>query len=167
MHQLQRGPPCQQPQVPILETPLLQGVAHKESPSAQRNPSQLNSLNCEWPQTMIKHNLAIFSQNVRKSRILTDTILETQKTLSNIIFIQEPLRFLIRRIPSHTDPYGDLLYRTSNHPNWSLFIQNDLSSDNFPCVATYINKCLAKLRFSLRLNIINHCDINVIAFHNH
>jgi len=32
---------------------------------------------------------------------------------------------------------------------------------------TYINKRLAKLRFSLRLDLINHCNINIVAFHNH
>jgi len=43
---------------------------------------------------MNKHNLCIFSQNVRKNKILTDTILETQKNISDIIFIQKPLGFL-------------------------------------------------------------------------
>jgi len=40
---------------------------------------------------MIKHNLKIFSQNVRKNKALTDTMLETQKNLSDIIFIQDLL----------------------------------------------------------------------------
>jgi len=44
---------------------------------------------------MIKHNLCIFSQDIRKNKILTDTILETQKNLADIILIQEPSRFLI------------------------------------------------------------------------
>jgi len=47
-----------------------------------------------------------------------------------------------------------------------LFIQNNLSQDNFPHVATYINKQLVKLRFSLRLDIANHRDINIVAFYN-
>jgi len=115
---------------------------------------------------MIKHNLVIFSQNVRKNKTLTDTILETQKNQSDIILIQEPSRFIVRHIPSNTNPNGNPLYRTSNHPNWTLFIQNDLSRENFPQVATYINKQLAKLRFSLCLDIANHQDINIIAFHN-
>jgi len=51
---------------------------------------------------MIKHNLHIFFQNVRKNKILTDTILETQKSAFDIIFIQEPPRSLICYIPSHT-----------------------------------------------------------------
>jgi len=40
------------------------------------------------------------------------------------------------------------------------------SNNNYPWVATYINKWLLKLRFSLYLDIIDHHDINVLAFHN-
>jgi len=36
---------------------------------------------------MIKHNLCIFSQNIRQNKILTDTILETQKNSANIVLI--------------------------------------------------------------------------------
>jgi len=115
---------------------------------------------------MNKHDLVIFSQNVRKNKSLTDTILEMQKNNANIIFIQEPPYYLVRRIPSHTNPDGDPLFGTSNHPDWTLFI-NAPDPANPPRVTTYINKCIAKLRFSLRLNLINHRDINVIAFHDH
>jgi len=115
---------------------------------------------------MNKHNLIIFSQNVRKNKTLTDTILETQKNQTDIILIQEPPRFLIRHVPSNSNPNGDPLYGTSKHPDWSLFIQNKLSVENFLRVATYINKGLNKLRFSLRLDVINHRDINIVAFHN-
>jgi len=45
---------------------------------------------------MIKHNLKIFLQNVRKNKTLTDKILETQKNISDIIFIQEPPQSLLR-----------------------------------------------------------------------
>jgi len=65
---------------------------------------------------MIKHNLKIFSQNVRKNKALTNTILETQKNLSDIIFIQEPPRSLLCQLPSYTDPLGDPLYSIPNHP---------------------------------------------------
>jgi len=44
---------------------------------------------------MIKNNLKIFSQNVRKNKVLTDIILETQKNSADIIFIQEPSGSLI------------------------------------------------------------------------
>jgi len=65
---------------------------------------------------MIKDNLKIFSQNVRKNKVLTDIILETQKNLADIISIQEPPRSFIRHIPSYSNPMGDLLYGTSSHP---------------------------------------------------
>jgi len=115
---------------------------------------------------MIKHNLKIFSQNVRKNKALTDLILETQKNIFNIILIQEPPRSLLRHIPSHTNLEGDPLYSTPNHPEWTLFIQDHSSIKNYPRVATYINKQLSRMRFSLRKDLINHCNINVIDFHN-
>ena len=71
---------------------------------------------------MNKYNLVIFSQNVRKNKSLTDTILETQKNNVDIIFIQEPPRYLIKCIPSHTNPKGDPLFGTSNHPDWTTLI---------------------------------------------
>jgi len=71
---------------------------------------------------LIKHNLKIFSQNVRKNKILTDTILETQKNDTDIVFIQEPPRFLIHCTLSHTNPEGDPLYGTPSHLEWTLFM---------------------------------------------
>jgi len=65
---------------------------------------------------MIRHNLKIFSQNVRKKKVLTNIILETQKNSADIIFIQEPPRSLMQHIPSHSNPIGDLLYDIPNHP---------------------------------------------------
>jgi len=56
---------------------------------------------------MIKHNLHIYSQNTKKNKILTDSILEMQKNLLNIIFIQEPPRFFIWHAPSYTNPNSD------------------------------------------------------------
>jgi len=115
---------------------------------------------------MIKYNLRIFSQNVRKNKTLTDIILETQKNISDIILIQKPPQSLLWYIPSHTNPEGNPYYDTPNHPNWSLFIQNDRNIENYPQVAIYINKCLSRMRFSLKKDLINHQDINIIDFHN-
>ena len=84
----------------------------------------------------------------------------------NIILIQEPPWSLLKCIPSHTDPEGDLYYGTLNHLDWSLFIQNDGHIENYPRVTTYINKRLSRMRFSLRKDLINHHDINIINFHN-
>ena len=114
---------------------------------------------------MIKETLKIFSQNVRKNKTLMDIILENNKKTTNIIFIQEPPRYLIWHILSHTNPLGDLLYGSPNHPDWTLFIYHDPNQDNYTRVAIYINKHLTKMRFMLWLNIVNHQDINILAFH--
>jgi len=114
---------------------------------------------------MIKETLKIFLQNVRKNKILTDIILENNKTIADIIFIQEPPRYLIWHIPSNTNSLGNPIYGSPNHPNWILFICQDYSQDNYARVTTYINKYLSKMRFTLRLNIVNHHDINILAFH--
>ena len=47
-----------------------------------------------------------------------------------------------------------------------LFICQDTTQENYTRVTTYVNKCLARMRFALQLDIINHCNINVLAFHN-
>jgi len=98
---------------------------------------------------MIKNNLKIFSQNVRKNKVLTDIILETQKNSADVIFIQELPRSLIQRIPSHSNLMGDPLYGTSNYPEWTLFIRQDTTQENYARVTTYVNKRLAKMRFAL------------------
>ena len=47
-----------------------------------------------------------------------------------------------------------------------LFICQDTLQENYARVATYVNKQLLKMRFTLCLDIVNHWDINVLAFHN-
>jgi len=105
---------------------------------------------------MIKETLKIFSQNVRKNKTLMNIILENNKNNMDIILVQEPPKSLIRRVPSHTDPTGDPIYGTPNHPDWTLFIRQDPNQENYARVATYVNKKLQKMRFTLRLDIINH-----------
>ena len=46
-----------------------------------------------------------------------NTILENNKNNMDIILIQEPPKSLIRHVPSHTDPTGDPIYGTPNHPD--------------------------------------------------
>jgi len=65
---------------------------------------------------MIKQNLNIFSQNVRKNKVLTDIILENNKNSTDIVFIQELSRSLIRRVPSYSNPEGDPIFGMPNHP---------------------------------------------------
>ena len=80
---------------------------------------------------MIKETLKIFSQNVRKNKTLMNTILENNKNNMNIIFIQEPPKSLICYVLSHTDPTGDPIYGTPNHPDWTLFIRQDLARKSY------------------------------------
>jgi len=105
---------------------------------------------------MIKETLKIFSQNVRKNKTLINAILENSKNNMDIILVQEPPKSLICHVLSHTNPTGDPIYGTPNHPNWTLFIRQNPAQENYAQVATYVNKKLLKMRFTLRLNIINH-----------
>ena len=71
---------------------------------------------------MIKNNLRIFSQNVRKNKVLTDIILETQKNSADIIF------------RSHLDPSYNAFPATQTpwetHSLAHLATQNGLCSSN-------------------------------------
>ena len=112
------------------------------------------------------HELTIFSHNVRKNKTLTDIILETKKANTDVIFIQEPPRFLWRHIPSHTNPEGNPVYEAPLHPNWTLFACYNNNPNDISRVITYINQRCKKLWFTLWNNIIDHHDINVVSFHN-
>ena len=41
-----------------------------------------------------------------------------------------------------------------------------MAQNNYTRVATYINKCFSRMRFALCLDIVNHCNINILSFHN-
>jgi len=84
----------------------------------------------------------------------------------DVILVQEPPKSLIHRVPSHTNPLGEPIYGTPNHPDWTLFIKQDPTQENYIRVAIYVNKKLKKMRFTLRSDIIDHRDINVLAFHS-
>ena len=46
------------------------------------------------------------------------------------------------------------------------FICQDTLQENYARIATHVNKCLLKMRFTLHLNIVNYWNINVLVFHN-
>ena len=115
---------------------------------------------------MIKETLKIFSQNVRKNKTLMNVILENNKNTMDVILVQEPSKSLICRVPSHTNSLGEPIYGTPNYPDWTLFIRQDPIQENYARVATYVNKKLQKMRFTLRPDIIDHCNINILAFHS-
>jgi len=105
---------------------------------------------------MVKETLKIFSQNIRKKKTLMSIILENNKNSTDVILVQEPPKSLIQCVPSHTDPLEDPIYGTPNHPDWTLFIRQDPAQENYVRVATYVNKKLLKMRFTLKPDIINH-----------
>ena len=109
--------------------------------------------------------LKFFSQNVRKNKLIVNTILETQ-FLYNIVFIQEPPWSIICFIPSSNNCEGELLVGIPYHPNWIMFTRLLSNQSDYPRVATFINICISCLYFSLQNNILNYRNIFCISFLN-
>jgi len=81
---------------------------------------------------MIYKSLCIFSQNVQKNKNLTSIILETEKNTSDIIFIQEPPRYLIKYIPSPHNCDGEPIYDHPSHPEWFTLARPANNQDDIP-----------------------------------
>ena len=109
--------------------------------------------------------LKFFSQNVRKNKLIVDTILETQ-SLYDIIFIQEPLWSIIHSIPSSNNCKEEPLVGVPHHPNWITFTRSLSNQSDYPRVVSFINMCISHLCFSLQNDILNHRDISCILFSN-
>jgi len=114
---------------------------------------------------MILKSLKILSQNIYKNKLLTDTFIKNYKDC-NILFIQEPSWFIVHYIPYASSEEGKEIIEALNHPSWILFVRNSKNMNYFPRVLTYINARLTRLYFSLRKDIINHKDINLVFFFN-
>ena len=114
---------------------------------------------------MIVQNLKIFSQNVHKNSLVTNTILETHSHF-DIILIQELLWSKICKIPSSSNCNGEPLIDTCYHPNWIAFARYPSNNNDFPRVISYVNICLNFLRFLLCKDIFDHHDISIISFTN-
>jgi len=114
---------------------------------------------------MIIQNLKIFSQNVCKNSLVTNTILETLSQF-DIILIQKPPWSEIQKIPSSSNCESNPLIGTCHHPNWIVFARLPTNSNDSPRVISYVNIRLKSLRFLLRKDIFDHCDINIISFTN-
>jgi len=104
-----------------------------------------------------------FLQNIWKNRFLTNIILENNKNF-NIIFIQEISWSTIQTIPSSPEKEGEQIVGTPNHPFWITFSRNSVNNNEHPKVLIYINIQLIQLCFSLRKDIINYRNINLIFF---
>ena len=60
--------------------------------------------------------ICIYSQNVWKNYVLVDSLLESQKNLYDILFIQEPPWNFIRFVSSTTSPGGQEIIGAPIHP---------------------------------------------------
>ena len=114
---------------------------------------------------MIIRNLNVFSQNVWKNNLLTNTILEAQINF-DIIFIQELSWSIIRSIPSSSNKEEKELVGILNHPNWITFSRNLTNSQDLLRVIIYINIRISSLCFFLFKDILDHRDISSISFFN-
>ena len=114
---------------------------------------------------MIIRNLKIFSQNVRKNSLITNTILESYSQF-DVLLIQEPPWSEIRKIPCSSNCEGEPLIGSCHHPNWIAFTRIPQDRNDFPRVISYVNIHLSSLQFLFRKDIFDHRDINIISFTN-
>ena len=116
-------------------------------------------------QTMIIWNLKVFSQNVCKNSLITNTILEIYSHF-DILLIQEPPWSKIQKILSFSNCDSETLTDTSHYPNWIAFARHPSNNSDFPRVISYVNIRLNSLYFLLCRDLFDHCDINIISFTN-
>ena len=112
---------------------------------------------------MIIKSIKILSQNIYKNKLLLNTLLENCKNY-DIIFIQEPSWSFVWYIPCTFSKEDKEMIGTPNLSSWTLFTWN--YNNEYLKILTYINIQLLRLYFSLRKNIINYKDINLIFFFN-
>ena len=127
----------------------------------------------QWPQwgqslsmCSITNIICIYSQNVWKNYVLVDSLLESQKDLYTILFIQEPPWNFIQFAPSTTSPGGQEVIGALIHPEWTQVVQFPQDSKQIPRVICFIHSRLSRIRFSLRRNIVNYRDIQLLSFFN-
>ena len=98
--------------------------------------------------------------------MLIDSLLESQKNLYNILFIQEPPWNFIRFAPSTTISGGKEVVSTPIHPDWTQVVQPPQSSEQTPRVMCFIHSRLSRLCFALRRDIVDYRDIQLLSFFN-
>ena len=114
----------------------------------------------------ITNTIHIYSQNVQKNYVLVDSLLESQKDLYNILFIQEPPWNFIQFAPFTTSPSGQEVIGTAIHPEWTQVVQFLQDSKQTPRVMCFIHSRLPRLHFALRRDIVDHRDIQLLFFSN-
>jgi len=112
---------------------------------------------------MIIKDLKIFSQNICKNYLLIETILENNKNF-DILFIQELPWLVIKSIPSTTSVEGDEVVSMPFYPFWITIARYSNNYYAHSRDLTYINSKLISSCFSLRKDIYNHKDINLVSF---
>ena len=110
--------------------------------------------------------ICIYLQNVRKNYVLVDSLLESQKDLYNILFIQEPLWNFIQYAPSTSSPSGQEIVSAPIHPEWTQVVQFSQDSEQIPRVMCFIHSRLSRLCFALGRDIVDHRDIQLLFFFN-
>ena len=108
----------------------------------------------------------IYSQNVRKNYVLVDSLLESQKDLYDILFIQEPPWNFIRFAPSTTASGGDEVVGAPIHPDWTQVVRFPQNSEQTPRVMCFIHSRLSRLHFAFKRDIVDHRDIQLLFFFN-
>jgi len=114
---------------------------------------------------MILKILNIFLQNIRKNRLLTNTILENNNKNWYFIYSRTSLVYYL------TSAMFFEWRRRKHYQYFSLFILGYVCMIDFRwqqiSKSYYINIRLISLRFPLRKDILNHHNINLISFFNH
>ena len=110
--------------------------------------------------------ICIYLQNVRKNYVLVDSLLESQKDLYNILFIQEPLWNFIQYTPSTSSPSGQEIVSAPIHPEWTQVVQFPQDSEQTPRVMCFIHSRLSRLCFALGRDIVDHRNIQLLSFFN-
>ena len=87
----------------------------------------------------------IYLQNVQKNYMLIDSLLESQKDLYDILFIQEPPWNFIHFAPSVTASGGDEVVGASIHPEWTQVVRFLQCSEQTPRVMCFIHSRLSQL----------------------
>jgi endonuclease/exonuclease/phosphatase family metal-dependent hydrolase len=81
-----------------------------------------------------KSSLGFLCLNLHKSRVSLETILQTAKEY-DILFIQEPPCYLVKKLPSPASPEGEEYLDTCHHPDWLTIYKHRNT-------ATFVNKRL-------------------------
>ena len=110
--------------------------------------------------------LCIYLQNVWKNYVLVDSLLESQKDLYNILFVQKSLWNFILFAPFTTSFSSQEVIGTPIHPEWTQMVQFPQDSEQTPRVMCFIHSRLFKLCFALRRDIVDHRDIWLLSFFN-